>query len=155
MDPFTSVPSNGLSTAARFNFEAFRFVQHRNLPRSSIYVHCILRLCEPSKCQELLSVSKNKQTNKQVLELSDGRLQEMKGDTHEIISSTPPPHQKCVDQLSCFVFSGLRWQEEESAHSLWRTERRFGHALSWTYLHSQRRSDLTNKQTQWMTKAFC
>lgn len=47
---------NGLSAAARFNFEAFRFVQHRDQARSSIYVHCILRLCEPSKCQELLSV---------------------------------------------------------------------------------------------------
>uniref|UniRef100_H3CQR2 Si:dkey-103g5.3 n=1 Tax=Tetraodon nigroviridis TaxID=99883 RepID=H3CQR2_TETNG len=51
----TSVTSNGLSAAARFNFEAFRFVQHRDQARSSIYVHCILRLCEPSKCQELLS----------------------------------------------------------------------------------------------------
>uniref|UniRef100_A0A3B4VI06 Si:dkey-103g5.3 n=1 Tax=Seriola dumerili TaxID=41447 RepID=A0A3B4VI06_SERDU len=51
----TSVISNGLSKVARFNFEAFRFVQHRDQPKSSIYLHCILRLCEPSKCQELLS----------------------------------------------------------------------------------------------------
>uniref|UniRef100_A0A3Q3WLP3 ZP domain-containing protein n=1 Tax=Mola mola TaxID=94237 RepID=A0A3Q3WLP3_MOLML len=49
----TSVTSNGFSTAAQFNFEAFRFVQHRDQSKSSIYVHCILRLCEPSKCQEL------------------------------------------------------------------------------------------------------
>lgn len=53
----TSVTSNGLSKVARFDFEAFRFVQHRDQPKSSIYVHCIVRLCEPSKCQELLSVS--------------------------------------------------------------------------------------------------
>ncbi|KAK5929351.1 hypothetical protein CgunFtcFv8_010587 [Champsocephalus gunnari] len=51
----TSVTSNGLSKVARFNFEAFRFVQHRDQAKSSIYLHCILRLCEPSKCQELLS----------------------------------------------------------------------------------------------------
>ncbi|XP_056230184.1 zona pellucida-like domain-containing protein 1 [Seriola aureovittata] len=51
----TSVISNGLSKVAQFNFEAFRFVQHRDQPKSSIYLHCILRLCEPSKCQELLS----------------------------------------------------------------------------------------------------
>lgn len=56
----TSVTSNGLSTVARFDFEAFRFVQHRDQPKSSIYVHCILRLCEPNKCQELLSVSLKK-----------------------------------------------------------------------------------------------
>ncbi|KAM4742519.1 zona pellucida-like domain-containing protein 1 [Anableps anableps] len=51
----TFVTSNGLSNVARFNFEAFRFVQHRDQEKSSIYLHCILRLCEPSKCQELLA----------------------------------------------------------------------------------------------------
>ncbi|XP_032366918.1 zona pellucida-like domain-containing protein 1 [Etheostoma spectabile] len=51
----TSVTRNGVSTVARFNFEAFRFVQHRNLAKSSIYLHCMLRFCEPSKCKELLS----------------------------------------------------------------------------------------------------
>uniref|UniRef100_H2UJM1 Si:dkey-103g5.3 n=1 Tax=Takifugu rubripes TaxID=31033 RepID=H2UJM1_TAKRU len=56
----TSVTSNGLSTVARFDFEAFRFIQHRDQPKSSIYMHCILRLCEPNKCQELLSVSLKK-----------------------------------------------------------------------------------------------
>uniref|UniRef100_A0A3Q3G156 Si:dkey-103g5.3 n=1 Tax=Labrus bergylta TaxID=56723 RepID=A0A3Q3G156_9LABR len=54
-DQRTFVTSNGLSKEARFNFEAFRFVQHRDKAKSSIYLHCILRLCEPSKCQELLS----------------------------------------------------------------------------------------------------
>lgn len=55
VDQRTSVTSNGLSKVAQFNFEAFRFVQHRNQAKSSIYLHCILRLCEPNKCQELLS----------------------------------------------------------------------------------------------------
>ncbi|KAK1900331.1 Zona pellucida-like domain containing protein 1 [Dissostichus eleginoides] len=55
LDQRTSVTSNGLSKVAHFNFEAFRFVQHRDQAKSSIYLHCILRLCEPSKCQELLS----------------------------------------------------------------------------------------------------
>uniref|UniRef100_A0A4W6D0U3 Si:dkey-103g5.3 n=1 Tax=Lates calcarifer TaxID=8187 RepID=A0A4W6D0U3_LATCA len=57
VDQRTSVTTNGLSKVAQFNFEAFRFVQHREQAKSSIYLHCILRLCEPSKCQELLSVS--------------------------------------------------------------------------------------------------
>ncbi|KAK5612521.1 hypothetical protein CRENBAI_012435 [Crenichthys baileyi] len=51
----TSVTRNGLSNVAWFNFEAFRFVQHKDQEKSSIYLHCILRLCEPSKCQVLLS----------------------------------------------------------------------------------------------------
>ncbi|XP_070685999.1 zona pellucida-like domain-containing protein 1 [Pempheris klunzingeri] len=55
VDSRTAVTNNGLSKAAQFNFEAFRFVQHRDQAKSSIYLHCILRLCEPSKCQELLS----------------------------------------------------------------------------------------------------
>uniref|UniRef100_A0A3B4GQH9 Si:dkey-103g5.3 n=1 Tax=Pundamilia nyererei TaxID=303518 RepID=A0A3B4GQH9_9CICH len=49
----TTVTSNGVSTVARFNFEAFRFVQHHDQAKSSIYVHCMLRLCEPSKCQQI------------------------------------------------------------------------------------------------------
>ncbi|XP_029302790.1 LOW QUALITY PROTEIN: zona pellucida-like domain-containing protein 1 [Cottoperca gobio] len=55
VDQRTSVTSNGFSKVAHFDFEAFRFVQHRNQEKSSIYLHCIMRLCEPSKCQELLS----------------------------------------------------------------------------------------------------
>uniref|UniRef100_A0A3P9LK01 Si:dkey-103g5.3 n=1 Tax=Oryzias latipes TaxID=8090 RepID=A0A3P9LK01_ORYLA len=51
----TSVMVNGISNVARFNFEAFRFVQHRDLAKSTIYLHCILRLCEPTKCLDLLS----------------------------------------------------------------------------------------------------
>uniref|UniRef100_A0A3Q2QCM1 Si:dkey-103g5.3 n=1 Tax=Fundulus heteroclitus TaxID=8078 RepID=A0A3Q2QCM1_FUNHE len=56
--PKTKRYYNGVSDVARFNFEAFRFVQHRDQEKSSIYLHCIMSLCEPSKCQELLSLSK-------------------------------------------------------------------------------------------------
>ncbi|XP_008294517.1 zona pellucida-like domain-containing protein 1 [Stegastes partitus] len=55
VDGRVNVTSNGLSKVARFNFEAFRFVAHRDKAKSSIYLHCIMRLCEPSKCEELLS----------------------------------------------------------------------------------------------------
>ncbi|XP_041732946.2 zona pellucida-like domain-containing protein 1 [Coregonus clupeaformis] len=54
VDPRSSVTQNGISKNSRFSFEAFRFVTHNNLERSSIYLHCILRLCEPSKCRELV-----------------------------------------------------------------------------------------------------
>ncbi|XP_028825444.1 zona pellucida-like domain-containing protein 1 [Denticeps clupeoides] len=53
--PRASVIQNGASVSSRFSFEAFRFVQHRNQDKSSIYLHCIVRLCEPSKCLQLLN----------------------------------------------------------------------------------------------------
>uniref|UniRef100_A0A8C5DSU1 Zona pellucida-like domain-containing protein 1 n=1 Tax=Gouania willdenowi TaxID=441366 RepID=A0A8C5DSU1_GOUWI len=60
VNPKTTVVMNGQSTAAQFYFETFRFVQHRDQEKSSIYLHCILRLCESSKCEQLLAVSLKK-----------------------------------------------------------------------------------------------
>ncbi|XP_062872586.1 zona pellucida-like domain-containing protein 1 [Trichomycterus rosablanca] len=54
-DSKVSVLNNGRSKNARFSFEAFRFVEHRDLEKSSIFLHCFLRLCEPDKCQNILS----------------------------------------------------------------------------------------------------
>lgn len=126
MEQRASVTSNGLSTASRFDFEAFRFVRHRDRPRSSIYVHCILRLCEPSRCRELLSVSWR-------------RLQGSSGVTGVITVS---------------VLSGLRQQEEESAHSFWDTGLGVCHALAWTSVHGRRRSEPATEPTHRMTEAF-
>ncbi|KAL2095098.1 hypothetical protein ACEWY4_009817 [Coilia grayii] len=52
----TTIEKNGLDLNSRFYFEAFRFVEHHSLAKSTIYLHCIVRLCEPEKCQELLNV---------------------------------------------------------------------------------------------------
>ncbi|KAK0146499.1 Zona pellucida-like domain-containing protein 1 [Merluccius polli] len=54
VDQRVSITANGVSNNARFNFEAFRFVEHRDQEKSNIYLHCILRLCEPTKCKELI-----------------------------------------------------------------------------------------------------
>ncbi|XP_041947304.1 zona pellucida-like domain-containing protein 1 isoform X1 [Alosa sapidissima] len=51
----TTVELNGLDLRSRFYFEAFRFVQHHSQQKSTLYLHCIVRLCEPTKCQELLN----------------------------------------------------------------------------------------------------
>ncbi|CAL8351034.1 unnamed protein product [Lota lota] len=55
VDKKATLTTNGVSKNARFNFEAFRFVEHRDQEKSSIYLHCILRLCEPTKCQALIN----------------------------------------------------------------------------------------------------
>ncbi|XP_072547679.1 zona pellucida-like domain-containing protein 1 [Salminus brasiliensis] len=55
VDTRTTILWNGIAKKSRFSFEAFRFVEHRDQDRSSIYIHCILKLCEPDKCQTFLN----------------------------------------------------------------------------------------------------
>ncbi|XP_035287893.1 zona pellucida-like domain-containing protein 1 [Anguilla anguilla] len=66
VDQRTTVAQNGVGTNARFLFEAFRFVEHRELNKSSLYLHCIVRLCEPSKCQELVNACSNRRRRRDV-----------------------------------------------------------------------------------------
>uniref|UniRef100_A0A8C6T505 Si:dkey-103g5.3 n=1 Tax=Neogobius melanostomus TaxID=47308 RepID=A0A8C6T505_9GOBI len=54
VDARTTVISNGVSKVSRFTFEAFRFLEHRIQSKSSVFLHCLLRLCVPSKCPEIL-----------------------------------------------------------------------------------------------------
>ncbi|CAM4552423.1 unnamed protein product [Leuciscus chuanchicus] len=49
-DPQTVIDLNGISQEGRFSFEAFRFVEHKNLTISTFYLHCVTRLCENSTC---------------------------------------------------------------------------------------------------------
>ncbi|XP_067221908.1 zona pellucida-like domain-containing protein 1 isoform X2 [Chanodichthys erythropterus] len=53
-DAQTKVDTNGLSQEAHFSFEAFRFVEHKNLTISTFYLHCATRLCENSTCANLI-----------------------------------------------------------------------------------------------------
>ncbi|XP_041850052.1 zona pellucida-like domain-containing protein 1 [Melanotaenia boesemani] len=55
-DTQTKVDLNGVSQKAYFSFEAFRFVEHKNLSVSTFYLHCATRLCEASTCSSLLPV---------------------------------------------------------------------------------------------------
>ncbi|XP_058866356.1 zona pellucida-like domain-containing protein 1 isoform X1 [Acipenser ruthenus] len=52
-DGQTVIISNGQEQLARFSFEAFRFVEHKNLPVSTFYLHCATRLCEKSACRDI------------------------------------------------------------------------------------------------------
>uniref|UniRef100_A0A9J7Y2E3 Si:dkey-4p15.5 n=4 Tax=Cyprinus carpio TaxID=7962 RepID=A0A9J7Y2E3_CYPCA len=53
-DAQTRIDWNGMSQVAQFSFEAFRFVEHKNLSISTFYLHCATRLCENSTCASLL-----------------------------------------------------------------------------------------------------
>ncbi|KAK7156309.1 hypothetical protein R3I94_006405 [Phoxinus phoxinus] len=59
-DPQTVIDLNGISQEGRFSFEAFRFVEHKNLTISTFYLHCVTRLCENSTCASLLPTCKRK-----------------------------------------------------------------------------------------------
>ncbi|XP_035635877.1 zona pellucida-like domain-containing protein 1 [Oncorhynchus keta] len=52
-DGQTVMGVNGQQQEARFSFEAFRFVQHKNRTLSTFYLHCSTRLCERSVCTSL------------------------------------------------------------------------------------------------------
>uniref|UniRef100_A0A3P8SDS2 Si:dkey-4p15.5 n=1 Tax=Amphiprion percula TaxID=161767 RepID=A0A3P8SDS2_AMPPE len=58
-DGQTRVEMNGKGQKAYFSFEAFRFVEHKNLTISTFYVHCAVRLCKDEDCENL-SVSPQK-----------------------------------------------------------------------------------------------
>ncbi|RXN11763.1 zona pellucida-like domain-containing 1 [Labeo rohita] len=53
IDKQTIMGVNGEQQVARFSFETFRFVEHRNKTVSTFYLHCATRLCESSFCRSL------------------------------------------------------------------------------------------------------
>ena len=57
-DGQTVMGINGGAQFSRFSFEAFRFVQHKNVTISTFYLHCATRLCDRSVCVSLQPVNK-------------------------------------------------------------------------------------------------
>uniref|UniRef100_A0A3Q3JJ79 ZP domain-containing protein n=1 Tax=Monopterus albus TaxID=43700 RepID=A0A3Q3JJ79_MONAL len=53
-DPQTTITLNGVTQIAHFTFEAFRFIEHKNLSVSTFYLHCLVRLCDVSTCTSLM-----------------------------------------------------------------------------------------------------
>ncbi|KAJ0003720.1 hypothetical protein NQD34_008818, partial [Periophthalmus magnuspinnatus] len=54
VEPHTTLGQNGVSDKARFVFQAFRFVQHKNRTVSEFYLHCYSSLCEKDECASKL-----------------------------------------------------------------------------------------------------
>uniref|UniRef100_A0A3Q3JZ84 Zona pellucida-like domain-containing protein 1 n=1 Tax=Monopterus albus TaxID=43700 RepID=A0A3Q3JZ84_MONAL len=55
-DPQTTVFENGKSQIGRFAFEVFRFVKHKNQKMSTIFLHCVTKLCRADDCAMLMPV---------------------------------------------------------------------------------------------------
>ncbi|XP_075134587.1 zona pellucida-like domain-containing protein 1 [Leptodactylus fuscus] len=59
----TTIIMNGQGSNARFSFAAFRFVQHSNQKTSSIYLHCMTRLCMNGQCPKCTGSRKRREAN--------------------------------------------------------------------------------------------
>lgn len=55
-DPQTTVFENGKSQMGRFAFEVFRFVKHKNQRMSTVFLHCVTKLCRADDCPMLMPV---------------------------------------------------------------------------------------------------
>ncbi|XP_050985877.1 zona pellucida-like domain-containing protein 1 [Labeo rohita] len=55
-DPQTTVFENGKSQMGRFAFEVFRFVKHKNQKMSTVFLHCITKLCRADDCAILMPI---------------------------------------------------------------------------------------------------
>ena len=56
-DPQTTIIENGKSQMGRFSFEVFRFVKHKNQKMSTVFLHCVTKLCRADDCPFLVPVS--------------------------------------------------------------------------------------------------
>ncbi|KAK7156314.1 hypothetical protein R3I94_006408 [Phoxinus phoxinus] len=59
-DPQTTVFENGKSQMGRFAFEVFRFVKHKNQKMSTVFLHCVSKLCRADDCGILLPICGNR-----------------------------------------------------------------------------------------------
>ncbi|KAM8902975.1 zona pellucida-like domain-containing protein 1 [Spinachia spinachia] len=55
-DPQTTVFENGKSQSGRFSFEVFRFVKHRHQKMSTVFLHCVTKLCRADDCTMLMPI---------------------------------------------------------------------------------------------------
>uniref|UniRef100_A0A8C4EP49 Zona pellucida-like domain containing 1b n=1 Tax=Dicentrarchus labrax TaxID=13489 RepID=A0A8C4EP49_DICLA len=55
-DPQTTVLENGKSQMGRFSFEVFRFVKHRHQKMSTVFLHCVTKLCRADDCIMLIPI---------------------------------------------------------------------------------------------------
>ncbi|XP_076874436.1 zona pellucida-like domain-containing protein 1a isoform X2 [Brachyhypopomus gauderio] len=69
-DPQTTVFENGKSQMGRFSFEVFRFVKHKNQKMSTVFLHCVTKLCPADDCPLLVPIC-GKQKRRNVLETAD------------------------------------------------------------------------------------
>ncbi|KAM4702977.1 zona pellucida-like domain-containing protein 1 [Rhinophrynus dorsalis] len=89
----TIITSNGIGKSATFSFETFRFLQHSNQQISTIYLHCITRLCQPDQCGTFLSGCPNVTTSSRKKRAADTQMNS-EGTTEPVTVSSGPIYTK-------------------------------------------------------------
>ncbi|XP_040181324.1 zona pellucida-like domain-containing protein 1 [Rana temporaria] len=90
-DNKTKIIINGADKSAQFSFQTFRFLQHSGLPASTIYIHCITRLCQPQTCQNFLQSCNNvNQTTPGARRRRDADRAATGGTTEQVTVSSGP-----------------------------------------------------------------
>ncbi|CAH2320273.1 Hypothetical predicted protein [Pelobates cultripes] len=82
----TTILSNGAGSVAQFRFEAFRFVQSSNQQTSTIYLHCIIRLCSPDECAKYTTCGSSSRRKR----AADTRVATAQGPTDPVTVSAGP-----------------------------------------------------------------
>ncbi|XP_030060972.1 zona pellucida-like domain-containing protein 1 [Microcaecilia unicolor] len=60
-DPQTTIIENGKSQMGRFSFEVFRFVKHKNQKMSTVFLHCVTKLCRAEDCLHIIPNCNNRE----------------------------------------------------------------------------------------------
>ncbi|XP_038622316.1 zona pellucida-like domain-containing protein 1 [Tachyglossus aculeatus] len=60
-DPQTTIIENGKSQLGRFSFEVFRFVKHKNQKMSTVFLHCVTKLCRADDCPLLTPICSHRE----------------------------------------------------------------------------------------------
>ncbi|NXJ14620.1 ZPLD1 protein, partial [Odontophorus gujanensis] len=60
-DPQTTIIENGKSQMGRFSFEVFRFVKHKNQKMSTVFLHCVTKLCRADDCPFLVPICSHRE----------------------------------------------------------------------------------------------
>ncbi|XP_020790264.2 zona pellucida-like domain-containing protein 1a [Boleophthalmus pectinirostris] len=68
-DPQTAILENGKSQMGRFSFEVFRFVKHKNQKMSTVFLHCVTKLCRSDDCPMLMPICGSRKKR----DLSEGK----------------------------------------------------------------------------------
>uniref|UniRef100_A0A3P8WAE0 Zona pellucida like domain containing 1 n=1 Tax=Cynoglossus semilaevis TaxID=244447 RepID=A0A3P8WAE0_CYNSE len=88
-DPQTTVLENGKSQMGRFSFEVFRFVKHRHQKMSTVFLHCVTKLCRADDCSLLMPVSGQNDVPRKTDHKS---FYQINVPTTETTPIHPPPH---------------------------------------------------------------
>uniref|UniRef100_A0A8C5MMT5 ZP domain-containing protein n=1 Tax=Leptobrachium leishanense TaxID=445787 RepID=A0A8C5MMT5_9ANUR len=115
----TIIQANGVGKEAKFSFETFRFLQHSSQSTSSIYLHCVTRLCQPDDCARLKQNCQSRRRKRSVdtnslstqgtpeaVTVSAGPIQTTDKVSVSTLSSTDPSSVEGTNQLTG-TLSGL------------------------------------------------